>query len=196
VTVDLFADDDEGNTPLTMEEREALIPSYITLRNELNEVEQLNITEAEQWAFSRARNVLSEDFLKSLHRRMFRHVWRWAGEPRTSPRNLGIDHWLISTELRQLIDDTRYWIEHGTFPPDEIAVRFHHRLVSIHPFPNGNGRHSRLAADLLITQLGEPRFSWGRESLVEAGETRKRYIAALQAADGHVVGPLLEFARS
>jgi Fic-DOC domain mobile mystery protein B len=135
VTVDLFADDDEGNTPLTQEEREALIPSYITLRNELNEVEQLNITEAEQWAFSRARNVLSEDFLKTLHRRMFRQVWRWAGEPRNSPRNLGIDHWLISTELRQLIDDGRYWIEHATFPPDEIAIRFHHRLVSIHPFP-------------------------------------------------------------
>lgn len=196
MTVDLFADDDEGNTPLTVEEREALIPSYITLRNELNEVEQLNITEAEQWAFSRARNVLSESFLKTLHRRMFSQVWRWAGEPRTSARNLGIDHWLISTELRQLIDDTRYWTENNTYPPDGIAVRFHHRLVSIHPFPNGNGRHSRLAADLLITQLGEPRFNWGRESLVEPGGTRKRYIAALQAADGHVIEPLLEFARS
>lgn len=196
MTVDLFADDDEGNTPLTVEEREALIPSYITLRNELNEVEQLNITEAEQWAFNRARDVLSESFLKTLHRRMFSQVWRWAGEPRTSARNLGIEHWLISTELRQLIDDTRYWTQNNTYPPDEIAVRFHHRLVSIHPFPNGNGRHSRLAADLLITQLGEARFTWGRESLVEPGETRKRYIAALQAADGHVIEPLLEFARS
>lgn len=196
MTIDLFADEDDGNTPLTAEEREALIPSYITLRHELNEVEQIGITEAEQWAFSRSRDVLSEDFLKTLHRRMFGQVWRWAGQIRLSARNIGIDHRLISTELRLLLDDVRFWIDHQTYPPDEITIRLHHRLVSIHPFPNGNGRHARLAADLLIVRLGRPRFTWGRASLVEAGETRKRYIDALRAADDHDVAPLLAFARS
>ena len=196
MTVDLFADDDDGNTPLTAEERDALIPSYISLRHELNEVEQIGITEAEQWAFSRSRDVLSEAFLKSLHHRMFGQVWRWAGQFRVSARNIGIDHWLITTELRQLLNDVRYWVEHVTYPPDEIAVRFHHRLVFIHPFPNGNGRHARLAADLLITRLGGARFTWGRTSLIEPGEARRRYIDALRAADEHDIGPLLAFARS
>jgi Fic-DOC domain mobile mystery protein B len=196
MTVDIFADDDDGNTPLTPEERAALIPSYIALRSELNKVEQIGITEAESWAFSRNRDILTEAFLKELHRRMFRQVWRWAGEIRQSERNIGVDHWMIGVELHQLLDDVRFWIEHETYSPDEIAIRFHHRLVFIHPFPNGNGRHARLAADLLIDQLGGERFTWGRTNLVESGETRKRYIDALRAADAHDIGPLLEFARS
>ncbi|MGE4313780.1 MAG: mobile mystery protein B, partial [Pseudobdellovibrionaceae bacterium] len=115
---------------------------------------------------------------------------------RTSPRNIGIDAYRIPTEVRQLVDDVRYQVEHETYPPDEIAVRFSHRLVSIHPFPNGNGRHSRMVADLLAVQLGQKPFSWGRISLVDPGATRKAYITALQAADGHDIERLLAFARS
>ena len=98
--------------------------------------------------------------------------------------------------LRQLLDDTKAWIEYKSYPPDEIAVRFHHRLVQIHPFPNGNGRHARLMADLLVMRLGGERFSWGSANLQDAGEVRQRYIAALKAADNHDIGPLLAFARS
>src|ERR1035437_2564166 len=123
-------------------------------------------------------------------------VWRWAGKFRTSERNLGIAHYEIRAALRQLLEDTRTWIEHNSYPPDEIAVRFHHRLVQIHAFPNGNGRHSRLLADLLVMKLGGARFSWGRESLRDPSSVRQRYIAALQAADNHDLGPLLAFARS
>ena len=187
---------DDASTPLTEEEREQLIPSYITLRSELNEAEQANILEAEEWAFARKRDVLDERFLKNLHKRMFGRVWRWAGQFRQSERNIGVDAYRISTDLRQLLDDCRYWIENETFDPDEIATRFHHRLVSIHPFPNGNGRHARLAADLLLTALGRPRFSWGRVNLVDPGETRQAYVAALRAADNHDYGPLLDFVRS
>ena len=99
-------------------------------------------------------------------------------------------------ELRNLLDDTRFWIEHGTYEPDEIAARFHHRLVWIHPFPNGNGRHARTAADLLLVAMGKPRFTWGRENLVDAGQTRQAYVDALRAADAHDYGPLLAFVRS
>ena len=127
---------------------------------------------------------------------MFGDVWRWAGTSRTSERNLGIAYYEIPVAVRQLLHDARAWIAHATYSPDEIAVRLHHRLVQIHPFPNGNGRHARLMADLLVMSRGQERFSWGRTSLGEAGDVRRRYIAALRAADGHDIGPLLVFARS
>ncbi|TVR92185.1 MAG: mobile mystery protein B [Trueperaceae bacterium] len=196
MTDPLFDASDDAATPLSPEEQEQIIPTYITTRAQLNEAEQLNITEADLWAFSRRRNVLSEAFLKSLHKRMFRRVWTWAGAFRTSDRNLGIEPYRISTELRTLIDDAEHWVEHRTFPPDEIAVRFHHRLVSIHPFPNGNGRHARLAADLLVVALGQKRFTWGSANLIEPAGARAAYVAALRAADKHDIEPLLAFARS
>lgn len=187
---------DDASTPLTDEEREELIPSYITLRRELNEAEQANILEAEQWGFSRKRDMLSEQFLNKLHNRMFGHVWRWAGRYRQSNKNISVDAYRIPQELRQLLDDCRFWVDNSTYEPDEIAARFHHKLVWIHPYPNGNGRHARLATDLLLAILNRPRFTWGRETLVHANETRKAYIAALGAADKHDIAPLLTFVRS
>ena len=193
----LFEADDEANTPLTPEGRQGLIPTYITTRAELNEAEQENIAEADRWAFSRKRaDVVDIDFLMALHRRMLRRVWRWAGAQRTTELNIGVPAHAIAVDLHILVGGVRYWIDHKTFAPEEIAVRFHHRLVAIHPFPNGNGRHARMAADLLIVQLGGHRFSWGRASLVEAAKTRSDYVRALQAADAHDVAPLLAVARS
>lgn len=192
----LFDGDDDAATPLTAEEREALIPTYITLRRELNEVEQIGIADADRWALSRKRPVLDESFLRALHKRMFGKVWRWAGQYRTTARNIGVDAYRIAMELAQTIGDVGYWIENSTYPLDEIAVRFHHRLVFIHPFPNGNGRHARLVADLLAVQLDRPRFTWGSANLVEPAATRAAYVAALRAADNHDIGPLLVFARS
>ena len=183
--------------PLTPGEMRDLIPAYIAYRRELNEAEQENIARAEEWALSRRRrDPLSEKFIKDLHKHMFGDVWRWAGKFRTSQRNIGIDYWLISLELRQLLDDSKAWIEFGTHPADEIAVRFHHRLVRIHPFPNGNGRHARLMADLLVLRLGRERFSWGRESLRDPGAARIRYIEALRAADNRDIALLLVFSRA
>jgi len=193
---DLLTEDDDASTPLTEEERGDLIPSYITLRPELNEAEQRNILEADEWAFSRERNVLSEHFLKALHKRMFGKVWQWAGSIRQSERNIGVEIYRISPGLRQLIDDCQFWIDHATYGPDEIAARFSHSLVQIHPFPNGNGRHSRIAADLLLVSLGRERFSWGRKNLLDISQTRKQYNDALHAADRHDYAQLFEFVRS
>ena len=193
---DPLAEEKDGTTSLTEEELEQLIPSYIALRHELNEAEQANILEAEEWAFARKRDLLEEKFLNNLHKRMYGNVWRWAGQYRTTGKNIGIDAYRIPTELRQLLDDCRYWIENRTHKPDEVAARFHHRLVLIHCYPNGNGRHARLAADLLLKLMGQDRFSWGGKNLVDIGETREGYIAALQAADKHDIGPLLQFVRS
>lgn len=192
----LFDNEDDAATPLEPEEREGLIPSYITLRHELNEAEALNIAEAEGWAFARKRDVLSEAGLKALHKRMFGAVWTWAGTFRQTERNIGIDAVRIGVELRTLLDDVGFWMEHQTYLSDEIAVRFHHRLVAIHCFPNGNGRHARLAADILLRQLGGERFTWGRANMTQPGETRKAYVAALRKADGHDIGDLLLFARN
>jgi Fic-DOC domain mobile mystery protein B len=193
---DPLAEQDDASTPLSSEEREGLIPSYITLRGELNEAEQANILDADAWAFSRKRDVLDEGFLNMLHKRMYGNVWRWAGTYRKSQKNIGIEFYKIPAELRKLLDDCRYWVKNNTYPSDEIAARFHHRLVWIHTYPNGNGRHARLAADLLLSALGRERFSWGSATLVDAGATRAAYVAALRTADSHDYGPLVAFVRS
>lgn len=127
---------------------------------------------------------------------MFGRVWKWAGTYRRTGKNIGVDAYRISMEPRQLLDDVRYWIEHDTYLPDEIAARFHHRLVWIHLFPNGNGRHARTATNLLLKTLGQPRFTWGRKNLVDANETRQAYVDALRKADHHDYEPLLNFVRS
>ena len=192
----IFEEPDSA-TPLTPGEMRDLILAHIAYRRELNEAAQGNIARAEEWALSRCRrDLLGEKFIEDLHKHMFGDVWRWAGKFRTSQRNIGIDYWLIPMELRQLLDDSRAWIEFGTYPADEIAVRFHHRLVRIHPFPNGNGRHARLMADLLVMRLGRERFSWGRESLRDRGSARTRYLEALHAADNHDIALLLAFSRA
>jgi Fic-DOC domain mobile mystery protein B len=192
---DLFAQPDD-TTPLTPEEQRELIPAHIAFRRELNGAEQENITRAQDWALKSRRDPLSEKFVRDLHKQMLGDVWRWAGKFRTSERNIGIPFYEIPTTVRQLLDEAKAWIEYKSCPPDEIAVRFHHRLVQIHPFPNGNGRHSRLMADLLVMRLGGERFSWGSANFQAAGDLRERYIAALKMADNHDVRPLLTFAQS
>ncbi|MCH2199068.1 MAG: mobile mystery protein B [Flavobacteriales bacterium] len=189
-------DEPEDATPLEDSEKMGLIPAYISTRADLNLAEQKNITDAQIWAFSKRRDVLNEKFVLDLHRRMFRKVWEWAGTYRATERNIGIEPYRIQTELYQLLDDVKYQIEHETYSPTEIAARFHHRLVQIHPFPNGNGRHSRLMTDLLLVSLGEEKFTWGGgQYLVSKSDVRTKYIAALKAADNHDISLLLEFIR-
>jgi Fic-DOC domain mobile mystery protein B len=187
---------DDGATPLSQEEREGLIPAHISLRRELNQLEQQNILEADVWAFDRQRPPTSETFAKTLHKRMYGRVWNWAGSYRTTEKNLGVFPHEIQVRLISVLHDFEYWIPNRTFPPDELGVRFHHALVVVHPFPNGNGRWSRLMGDLLAVQLGQPRFTWGRADLQTAGGGRAAYIEALQAAEGHNLDPLIAFARS
>lgn len=193
---DLHGDEPEGATPLTPEEREGLIPAQVTLRRELNEIEQLNILEASLWVTRRRVDPVSDAFARNLHRRMFGQVWRWAGQNRASNKNIGCDYWEIDQQLRTVIEDAAVWVRFGAYPADEIAVRFHHRLVSVHPFANGNGRWSRMMGDTLARRLNQTAFSWGNSSLLDDDQTRRAYISALRAADRHDVGPLLIFARS
>lgn len=193
---DLFAQPDDA-TPLDAEEREGLLQTWITTRADLNEAEQANIDDAMAWTGRRRdRELLTEGFVFELHRRMFGDVWSWAGSTRKTGKNIGIDPVHIPVQLGGLLRDARYWIDQKSFPPDEIAVRLHHGLVAIHPFPNGNGRHARLMADLLIVQLGGAPFSWGGGTLRDIGMLRAEYIAALRAADQHDPMPLLAFARN
>jgi Fic-DOC domain mobile mystery protein B len=192
---DLFEEPVHG-TPITQEERRELIPAWIAYRSELNDAEQENIARGQDWALARNRDLLTGKFIKELHRRMFKDVWKWAGKFRRSERNLGIPFYEIPAALTHLLEDTKAQLESETWPPDEIAVRFHHRLVAIHPFPNGNGRHARLMADLLVMSLGRERFSWGNAGLRDPGALRRCYIDALQSADQHDTGPLVAFARS
>jgi len=188
----------QGATPLDPNEIEGLLLTHITTRSELDRWEQDNINEALAWLEQRKpKDILNESFMKQLHKRMFGNVWKWAGKFRQSEKNLGVPFYQISVELKKLCDDVEYWIKNKTFPEDEIAARFHHRLVSIHLFPNGNGRHARLIADVLLENvLGKPRFTWGSANLIKAGLDRKKYIESLVAADRGDYKLLMDFVRS
>lgn len=186
-----------GSTPLDPNEIDGLLPPHIRTQEELNEWEQANIGRALTWlASARRPDVLTEGFVRELHRRMFDSTWRWAGRFRSTERNIGVAPEQIGPQLRNLLDDTRYWLQHGTYALDEATARFHHRLVAIHCFANGNGRHARLITDVLLADQGAAPFSWGRGDLVQATDARDRYLAALRAADGGDLGALLAFVRS
>lgn len=187
-----------GATPIDLDEVQGLLLSHIRTRAELDRWEQENISEAEDVVLRRKqKDILTEKYARNLHKKMFGTVWRWAGDFRRSQKNIGIEWMQVPVALRQLFQEVNGWLEYNSYSPDEIAARFHHRLVAIHAFSNGNGRHARLMADVLLVHLlGRERFSWGQENLTDAGECRHRYIAALQAADRHDYGPLLAFVRS
>jgi len=190
----------DGQTPLSEEEFEGLKISSVTTREELDEFEQLNIEQAIQWTFGKKvlpNDLLSERFIKDLHKRMYGDVWKWAGSFRNTEKNLGIKSFLISVQLKQLLDRALFWYENNIFTPDEMAVRFKHELVSIHCFPNGNGRHSRLMADLIMEKLyKEPFLTWGSSNLVKANDKRKAYIDAIKMADNLDLNSLILFAKS
>ncbi|HNV99111.1 MAG TPA: mobile mystery protein B [Chitinophagales bacterium] len=189
-----------GQTPLDEDEKDALLIDSIVTRGELDEFEQLNIEEAVAWSLGqnfKIEELFTEYFMKHVHKKMFGNVWEWAGKFRKTDKNIGVDKNQITIELKKLIDDTRHWIEHDTYEPDEITIRFKHRLVSIHCFPNGNGRHSRLLADMIVEKIfGREVFSWGAHDLAPAGSTRKKYIDALRAADKGDYTLLIAFSRS
>ena len=190
---------ENGQTPLDPEQISGLKIKTISTQQQLNEFEQTNINEALKWlnAKRKINDVLSEQFLIQLHKRMFGMVWKWAGSFRNIETNIGIEWTKIPIELRLLVDDAKYWVEYQTYKPDEIAIRFKHRLVSIHCFPNGNGRHSRIMADLIALHVFElERFSWGNSSLLASSEQRTLYLKALQKADEGDYVSLIDFARS
>ena len=189
-----------GQTPLDEDEKEGLLIKTITTRGELDEFEQLNIEEAKVWLLKTklsVERIVSEEFIKELHTKMFGTVWRWAGTYRNSNKNIGVDKFEIPIQVRLLLDNTKYWIDNKTLSEDEIAIRFSHRLVQIHLFPNGNGRHSRLIADVLINKgFGKDEFTWGSTNLTAAGNTRTTYLNALRKADEGNFTDLIIFARS
>jgi Fic-DOC domain mobile mystery protein B len=205
VTTSGLFDEPAGATPIDPDDAKGLIPTWVATRGDLNNAEQENIAKAIAWTSSRggphtAAELLTDDAIRNLHRRMFGGVWKWAGTYRQHDTNMGAPWPYIPIQVRDLLADVLVQtsdLEHMPWPADELAVRFHHRLVVIHPFPNGNGRHSRLAADLLVELLGEPVFSWGAQNLGEEGAARAAYLDALRRADRELrYAPLLAFARS
>lgn len=190
-----------GSTPLTPADLAGLVPTWLATQRDLNQAEQANIERAVRWAFTGRRTVkdvgdlLTVTFSAELHKRMFGDVWRWAGQHRKVQTNIGVDAHLISPSMKQTFDDARCWTEHRTYPVEEIAVRLHHRLVAIHPYPNGNGRQTRMLADVYLDVLGENRLSWGGDGdLIHQTDQRDEYLAALRSADAHDIAPLLQFA--
>ncbi len=189
----------EGQTPLDEDEKEGLLIETISTRGELDEFEQANIQQAIEWTiknkFSPDR-IFTEEFISEVHKRMFGEVWAWAGKYRKSNKNIGVDKHQISIAIRQLIEDCIYWLSEKTYEEEEIAIRFSHRIVKIHAFSNGNGRHSRLFADIIISHIfNKPAFSWGRSDISKSGQIRKNYLKAIYAADEGIIQPLIDFAK-
>lgn len=193
----------DGSTPLDPDERDGLIPTYIATRDDLNEAEQANIAAAALDLRRRGLStdqVLDEPFVRSLHKAIYRDVWKWAGTYRTTERNVGVDPRMIAIEVRNLMDDAAHWVapDCAWLTRDQAVCRIHQRLVAIHPFPNGNGRHARAYADVLIRTLGGEQFTWGARSLLSDGPDRQAYLRALRIADANPedIDPLVTFARS
>jgi Fic-DOC domain mobile mystery protein B len=187
-----------GNTPIDPDEAKGLIPDLLT-QAELNEYEQQNIARALVWAQTSRflkRRLVSRDGLQRLHLRMFDRTWRWAGQFRRSDKAIGVPWTDVPVEVQKVCDDILFQLAERSLPLADIAVRFHHRLVSVHPFPNGNGRHARMAADLLRVQHGGQPFPWGASGLAAKGNVRAAYINALKDADAGDFAPLLKFAES
>lgn len=190
---------EDAQTPLSEEEKDGLLIKTITTHAELNEHEQLNIEQAVKWVIEskfKKEKILSEDFIRTLHKKMLGNVWAWAGEFRKSEKNIGVKWINIGVDLKILLADTNYWIENETYSQDEIAIRFKHRLVNIHCFPNGNGRHSRLMADIIIESIFKNKvFTWNHSNMIKADDTRKNYINANGEGDKGDINPLIKFAR-
>ena len=186
----------DGATPLEPDELEGLKFPHVTTRGELDELEQANIEQGLAW-ISRRRggSVFDDGFIRTLHKRLFGDVWSWAGDYRQTEKNIGIDPIHIAVQLRMLLDDARYWAQNDTYPPLEAAARFHHRMVQIHPFANGNGRHARIATDIMLEDIYKhPPIAWASGFDLQAdNERRDAYIVALRAADAGDIDPLLSF---
>lgn len=195
IVTGITAPEDDGQTPLDADEARGLLPGWIATRADLNVAEEQNIADGMIWGSRaiRRKPVLAQDFLRQLHKQMFGRVWAWAGQYRDTERNIGVPPHSISTELKKLLDDALAWDEFNTYPIDECAVRLHHRLTFIHPFPNGNGRCSRVFADLYLEQRGASPFSWGAR--LPSDTRRHAYLEAIRTADALDYGPLLEFVR-
>ena len=189
----------DGQTPLDEDEKEGLLIKTISTRGELDEFEQSNIQQAIEWTIKNKftkDQILTENFILFIHKKMFSEVWNWAGTKRKSNKNIGVDKYQISVEVKNLLEDCKFWIENETYNSDEIVIRFSHRLVKIHLFPNGNGRHSRLIADILISNVfDKPVYSWGRYDLTKSGDIRREYLNAIYEADKGNIQPLINFAR-
>ena len=189
-------EDPDGATPLGPDEMRGLKFKHVATRGELDELEQANMQEGLRWLFARKRgDVLDDAFLRTMHMRLFGDVWNWAGTFRQRELNIGIDPLQIAVQLRMLLDDARYWAEEEVFVPLEAAARFHHRLVEIHLFPNGNGRHARIATDLYLRDyFKHSGIIWsGVKDLQVNSERRDAYIASLRSADAGEFNPLLKF---
>lgn len=195
IVPDINPPEDDGQTPLDPDEAQGLLLDWVANRGDLNLAEEENIALGMAWGVRAARRqpVLTQDFLRQLHQRMFGGVWRWAGQYRDTERNLGVAPHAITTELKKLLDDAQAWDEFETFPIDERAARLHHRLTVIHPFPNGNGRCSRVFADLYLESRGMSPFTWGAG--LSRDTQRRAYLDAIRVADTHEYRPLIAFVR-
>ena len=186
---------EEGETPLD-DLSGALVD--IKTRQELDELEHKNNNKAyaKYLLMNPSKKALPMTYqsLCEIHKDMFGEVWSWAGEKRTSEKNLGVSPVKIGSEIHRFLHELHQWEKEGA-PPSEIAAKMHHRLVAVHPFENGNGRWARLVTNLYLHKNGQPLIQWPTDPDFVEKVFRPQYLAALKSADKGDYKPLLKLHR-
>ena len=189
--------DRDGSTPLDHDQVIGIRFSHLTTMGELDEIEDLNIQKGMEWLNrQKGDDYLSTEFLCKLHERLFGDVWKWAGKFRTSEVNISkYRPYDIGPQLKNFFEDIKLWIEGGSMSWDEISAEAHHRLVTIHPFPNGNGRTTRIYTEYLQKRNQQPVSSWGASLAHDSKARRDLYIQSLRNADKGNFEALIAFMR-
>ena len=181
---DFLFKDRGGQTPLPPELQKGLISKNVQTIGELDEYEEQNIAEGMVWLEDSNANSLNYSFWLRLHKKLFGNVWNWAGEIRS--HDLGNADFLYPEKVRpalmQLIGDAEYWFKNDTYPKKETIARIHEKLLTIHPFANGNGRWSRILTEYICKQNKIDIPKWNLKSKDDPQKRRKEYIEAVELA--------------
>jgi len=162
---------------------------------ELDELEDLNIQKGLEW-LNRQKdpNYLSTEFICKLHEKLFGDVWKWAGKYRTAEVNISkYRYYDVAPQLKNLFEDAKLWIQHGKMSWEEISEEMHKRLVTIHPFTNGNGQTTRIYVEYVQKRNNQGIPRWMASMSHSPAKRRDKYIQALRSADKGDFGPLIEF---
>jgi Fic-DOC domain mobile mystery protein B len=187
--------DRDGSTPLDHDQIKGIRFAHLTTMGELDELEDENIQRGLEWLnHQKTKDYLSIEFLCKLHEKLFGEVWKWAGKFRTVEVNISkYRHHDVRPQLHNFFEDIKLWISGGKMSWDEISAEMHHRLVTIHPFPNGNGRTTRIFTEYVQKRNQQQVTSWGSTRKIDQKKRRDDYIKALRLADIGDFRALIDF---
>ena len=183
-----------GETPIPGDELAALVPHVIdTLaapitRADIYDLESAVLQDVTETQLAAALDgsltlddLLNDYFLRDLHTQLYGDIWMWAGRWRQYEVNIGVAPEHIAVELRSAMGNIGYrWERAADWTPRELGVAVHAEAVRVHPFTDGNGRTTRLLADLVFIAAQDPaelQYDWNID--------KRGYIEHLREFDRH-----------